>query len=206
MSKINELFTEKFRPKSISQLIATERVKSELNQGLYQNLLFFGQAGTGKTSGLFILAENHPKLYINASLERGIDTVREKISKFCSTISLEGGKENLKCVILDECLEENEEIRIGSVNDFSNVKLKDLELNKIYYCVSLNMNTLELENDTCEIILDKEDEVYEIELENGKKILVTANHPFVLINKENNNVFLKSINDGLNEMDELIIF
>jgi len=103
MSKISELFTEKFRPKNLNQLIVPPRIKTELQMGLTQNVLLYGAPGTGKTSSLFILAENHPNLYINASSERGIDTVREKISKFCSTISLEGGAENLKCVILDEC-------------------------------------------------------------------------------------------------------
>ena len=102
MSKVNDLFTEKFRPKNLNELIAPERVKSELNKGLVQNLLLYGTPGTGKTSTLFILAEGHQKLYINASSERGIDTVRDTIPKFCSTISLDGGKENLKCVILDE--------------------------------------------------------------------------------------------------------
>jgi len=102
MSAIQELFTEKFRPKNLSQLIVPERIKAQLNKGLIQNLLLHGSAGTGKTSTLFILAEGHPTLYINASSERGIDTIREKISSFCSTISLDGGRENLKCVILDE--------------------------------------------------------------------------------------------------------
>jgi len=102
MSAIQELFTEKFRPKNLNQLIVPPRIKSELDKGLIQNLLLYGSAGTGKTSTLFILAENHPTLYINASSERGIDTIREKISNFCSTISLDGGRENLKCVILDE--------------------------------------------------------------------------------------------------------
>ena len=100
--KVSELFTEKLRPKNLNQLIAPARIKAELAQGLTQNILLYGSAGTGKTSSLFILAENHRYLYINASSERGIDVIREKISKFCSTISLEGGSENLKCVILDE--------------------------------------------------------------------------------------------------------
>lgn len=96
------LFTEKFRPKDLNQLIAPERIKNELNKGLIQNLLLYGSAGTGKTSTLFILSKPHTTLYINASSERGIDTLRDKIGKFCSSISLEGGREKLKCVILDE--------------------------------------------------------------------------------------------------------
>jgi replication factor C small subunit len=101
-SIINELFTEKFRPKKLEHLIAPSRVKDELSKGLIQNLLLFGSPGTGKTSTLWILANGHPTLYINCSSERGIDTIREKITSFCSTMSLDSGYENLKCVILDE--------------------------------------------------------------------------------------------------------
>ena len=101
-SIVTELFTEKFRPKDFASLIAPPRIKNELSRGLVQNLLLYGSAGTGKTSTLFILAKPYTTLYINASQERGIDTLREKIGKFCATISLEGGKEKLKCIILDE--------------------------------------------------------------------------------------------------------
>jgi replication factor C small subunit len=99
---IQELFTEKFRPKDLANLIAPPRIKNELTKGLIQNLLLHGSAGSGKTSTLFILSQPYTTLYINASSERGIDVIREKIGKFCSTISLEGGREKLKCVILDE--------------------------------------------------------------------------------------------------------
>jgi len=102
MSITNELFTEKFRPKSLDQLIAPQRIKSELSRGVIQNLLLHGSAGTGKTSSLFIISEPYTNVYINASSQRGIETVRETIPRFCSTISLEGGKEKLKVVILDE--------------------------------------------------------------------------------------------------------
>jgi len=99
---IKQLFTEKFRPKDLKTLIIPPRIRNELSRGLVQNLLLYGSAGTGKTSALFILSKPYTYLYINASQERGIDTLREKISKFCATISLEGGKEKLKCIILDE--------------------------------------------------------------------------------------------------------
>jgi len=102
MSQVNELFTEKFRPQKLEQLIAPERVKSQLKHGLIQNLLLFGSPGTGKTSTLFILAKNHPYLYINASDQRGIDIIRDNVVPFCSSISLEEGREKLKCIILDE--------------------------------------------------------------------------------------------------------
>lgn len=99
---IAQLFTERFRPSSLADLIAPNRIKNELSKGLVQNLLLYGSAGTGKTSTLFILSKPYTTLYINASSERGIDTLRDKIGSFCATISLLDGKERLKCIILDE--------------------------------------------------------------------------------------------------------
>jgi hypothetical protein len=101
-SVIPQLFTERFRPKELSSLIAVPRIKNELSKGLVQNLLLFGSPGTGKTSTLFILSQNHPTLYINAREDANIEMLRNRVSKFCSTMSLDGGKEKLKCVILDE--------------------------------------------------------------------------------------------------------
>ena len=102
MSVVNQLFTEKFRPKDLGQLIAPPRIKDELQRGLVQNLLLYGTQGTGKTSTLHILAQGHTTLYINASSEGRIDVLRERIGKFCSGMSLMDGREKLKCVILDE--------------------------------------------------------------------------------------------------------
>ena len=119
MSTVNELFTEKFRPKELASLIAPPRIKNELSKGLFQNLLLYGSAGTGKTSTLFILSKGYTTLYINASSERGIDTLRDKIGKFCATISLEGGKEKRKCVILDEL--------DGATNEFFNAFKASME-------------------------------------------------------------------------------
>src|SRR5690606_37316698 len=66
------------------------------------HLLFEGPAGCGKTSAAKILAQdslNCQYLYINASDESGIDTVRNKIVSFTQTKSFDG---NIKIVILDE--------------------------------------------------------------------------------------------------------
>jgi len=99
---VKQLFTEKFRPKELNLLIAPPRVKEELSKGLVQNILLYGGPGTGKTSTAWILAKGHTTKYINASSERGIDTIRDEISKFCASMSLMDGNEQLKCVILDE--------------------------------------------------------------------------------------------------------
>lgn len=47
-SPVKELFTEKFRPQKLEQLIAPKRIKSELSKGLVQNILLHGSPGIGK--------------------------------------------------------------------------------------------------------------------------------------------------------------
>lgn len=207
MSVTRELFTEKFRPKDLNLLIAPPRIKDELSRGLVQNLLLYGSPGVGKSSSLFILAnpKDDTTMYVNGSSEGGVETVRRDIPRFCASMSLMGGKEQLKCVIIDECLEESEEVRIGTIDNYKSIPLKDLEKNKVYECVSMNIETGELENDTCEIISDKEDEIYEVELEDGKTIKVTDNHPFMVLN-ENGIICQKTIKDGLNSTDQIIVF
>lgn len=109
---VQELFTEKFRPRSLDQMILPDRIESLVKTGeLHQNLLLYGPPGLGKTSLAKVLCgynpntnkyEKYPTLYINVSDETGIDIVREKISMWCSTSSIMDGKENIKVVILDE--------------------------------------------------------------------------------------------------------
>jgi DNA polymerase III delta prime subunit len=99
----NILLNEILRPKTIEQLILPPRIKSIIGDGsLKQNFLFYGGAGLGKTSAAKVLASKYPYIYINCSDETGVDTVREKINKWCSTISVLDGAESIKVVILDE--------------------------------------------------------------------------------------------------------
>jgi len=100
---IQELFTEKFRPKTLEQMILPERIRKSIGNGeLQQNYLFYGSPGLGKTSLAKVLANNYPYLYINVSDESSVDVIREKITNWCSTISLLDGAEKYKVVILDE--------------------------------------------------------------------------------------------------------
>jgi DNA polymerase III delta prime subunit len=96
------LWTERYRPTDLDELIVPDRVFNKLKNGVYQNLLFYGGPGSGKTSSAKILASNHPHMYINCSSETGVDVVRTKITEFCSTLSVIDGEKKLKVVILDE--------------------------------------------------------------------------------------------------------
>jgi len=99
-----ELWVEKYRPTTLEEYVGNEIIKDKitdyLKQGSIQNLLFHGVAGTGKTTLAKLIAKNLncDLLYINASDERGIDTIREKIIPFASSMSFN----DVKIVILDE--------------------------------------------------------------------------------------------------------
>jgi DNA polymerase III delta prime subunit len=99
-----ELWVEKYRPQTLKEYVGNETIKNKiadyLKQGSIQNLLFHGVAGTGKTTLAKLIAKNLncDLLYINASDERGIDTIRDKIIPFASSMSFN----DVKIVILDE--------------------------------------------------------------------------------------------------------
>lgn len=100
---IQELFTEKYRPQTLDQTILPPRIRKTIGDGkLHQNYLFYGPPGLGKTSLAKVLAKTYPTLYINVSDESSVDVIREKITGWCSTISLLDGAEQFKVVILDE--------------------------------------------------------------------------------------------------------
>jgi DNA polymerase III delta prime subunit len=101
---IQALFTEKYRPKNLDDLILPERVMNKFKDGLTQNMLFAGSPGTGKTSTAKAIVQQFdlPYLYINASTDTSVDVIRTRITDFCSTMSFLDDQGKFKVVILDE--------------------------------------------------------------------------------------------------------
>ena len=98
------LWVEKYRPDTLDGYVGNqaivEKVKVYLQNGDVPHLLLFGSAGTGKTTLAKLIANNIDcdLMYVNASDENNVDTVRDKIKNFASTI----GFRQWKLIILDE--------------------------------------------------------------------------------------------------------
>ncbi len=108
---MKELWVEKYRPKSLDEVVGqeeiVERLKAYAKTGNLPHLLFAGPAGTGKTTSAIALArdmfgENWRQNYfeLNSSDERGIDTVRTKVKEIARLAPF--GGTNFKIIFLDE--------------------------------------------------------------------------------------------------------
>ena len=100
----NSLLVEKYRPTKLENYVGNNSIKTKISKYLeqndIQNLIFYGPAGTGKTTLAKLIVQNLDcdSIYINASDERGIETIRDKVQSFASVASFKP----LKVVILDE--------------------------------------------------------------------------------------------------------
>ncbi|GAA5911033.1 replication factor C subunit 2, partial [Sporobolomyces salmoneus] len=112
-------WVEKYRPKNLEEVAAQDHttavLKKTLTSSNLPHMLFYGPPGTGKTSTILALCKQlfGPELYrsrvleLNASDERGISVVREKIKNFAKTTVTTNHDPNFpappfKIVILDE--------------------------------------------------------------------------------------------------------
>lgn len=106
------LLSEKYRPKTLDDVILLPRIRKVFENGLNQNVILHGHFGTGKTTLARILigryTKDKPFLEINSSFYTSIDTLREKIDSFCSKVymgfDIESSitADSMKYVFLDE--------------------------------------------------------------------------------------------------------
>ena len=93
------------KPNTIADVYLKDSARKTINNfiksGSNGNFLFYGDQGTGKTTTALALCEdiNAEYLLINASSDNGIDTIRETITRFCQSKSIDGRR---KVVIFDE--------------------------------------------------------------------------------------------------------
>jgi len=100
----NSLWTEKYRPYKLEDYVGNEHLKSKvegyLETGDVPHLLLYGKAGTGKTTlaKLIVRSLDCDYMIINASDENNVETVRNKVKNFASSM----GFKKYKIIILDE--------------------------------------------------------------------------------------------------------
>ena len=100
----NNLWVEKYRPTKLVDYVGNEHLKSKvegyLETGEIPHLLLYGKAGTGKTTlaKLIVKSIECDYMIINASSENNVDTVRNKVTNFASSM----GFKPFKIILLDE--------------------------------------------------------------------------------------------------------
>lgn len=105
-----ELFTEEYRPKTWEEMVGQKEVVGGVRKMVESNnlshLLFYGNAGVGKTTLALVIVRSlfgedwkSNFLELNASDERGIGTIREKVKEFAKVKPLNAG---FKVIFLDE--------------------------------------------------------------------------------------------------------
>ncbi len=108
-------WSEKYRPDSVKSILYHDKIKISIENYIKNNklphLLFYGPPGTGKTSTIITYAKHYYNedfenmtLILNASEERGIETVRNRIKQFVISDGLKQNKDSppFKLIILDE--------------------------------------------------------------------------------------------------------
>ena len=173
----HSIWAEKYRPSKLSDYVGNDTLKAKVKQYIETNdiphLLLYGSAGTGKTT-LAKLITNSIKcdmLYINASDENGIDTVRVKIKNFACNI----GFNPLKVIVLDECLDENTRVWVLRDGKEQPVFIKNLD-DKNDLVKSYNTKTEQVEWMPFTLFDKGTQEVYKISLENGEVVICTPDH------------------------------
>lgn len=104
------IWTEKYRPDTLSEVVGQEKIVERLSAFVEEDsiphIMFAGPAGTGKTTCAVAMAKDlygdewrQNFMETNASEERGIDVVREKIKDFARTKAINA---DYKIIFLDE--------------------------------------------------------------------------------------------------------
>lgn len=171
------LWTERYRPSKLEDYVGNEHLKSKvagyLESGDIPHLLLYGKAGTGKTTlaKLIVNSVECDYMIINASDENNVDTVRNKVKGFASSM----GFKPFKIVVLDECLGENTLVTVLRDGKEQKIPIKDLnEKSDLVKSYNIDVNQIQWRPF---YLWDKgEQPVYEIELENGEVVVCTEDH------------------------------
>lgn len=189
----NSLWVERYRPSRLDDYIGNEFLKERVSNFLEDNdiphLLFHGRAGTGKTTISKLIANTMDCDYmiINASDENNVDTVRDKVKGFASTV----GFKDKKIMILDECLDENTMVWILRDGVEQSIAIKDVN-DKTDLVKSYNTEENRVEYRPFMLWDRGVQDVFEIELENGEVVVCTSTHKWYVEDENGDHKVVKT--------------
>jgi replication factor C small subunit len=190
-----EIWIEKYRPQSLDDIhgqeAIVERLQSYIEQDDIPHLLFSGPAGVGKTTAATAIArqvygEDNWRgnfLELNASDQRGIDVVRDRIKGFAR--SSFGG--DFRIVFLDEadslCVPPGTEVVTGypSSPEVKPIEEVSAEGEPI---PSVDFETNEIQSDKGRLVDSGTADFLEVKLEDGRSITASPTHPFFVVGED----------------------
>jgi len=171
---------KKYIPKSWSEIFGQNEVVKTLKKykdiSDLPHLLFVGPPGVGKTACAYVLAKELgvTVVELNASDERGIDVVREKIK----TLLFTSGE---RIILLDEadslCLHPETEIIVNKEKR----KIKEV-VNQKFKTLSYDFQKKEIVESNARCIDSGKNFLYRVVLDDGREIICSENQPFFDIN------------------------
>jgi len=215
----NEVWVERFRPESLTEVIGHDKTIARLQDWVdddsMPNLLLHGPAGTGKTATVVAFAKDKygdrwssNLIEMNASDERGIDVVRDRIKSLAKQSP--AGDFGYKIIYLDEadslCLPPGTEVITGYPSE-SNQEIKKIEnvSTDSEPIPSVDFETNKIQSDKGKAIETGTQDFYKMELSDGREVIASLNHPFFTVQQESQKLIEKELGE-LSEGDEIADF
>jgi len=188
----DEVWIEKYRPATLDAVVGQEAITSRLSGYVERedlpHLLFSGPAGVGKSSAAIAIAhERYGEdweqnfLELNASDERGIDVVRDRIKSFARSSF---GGFDYRVIFLDEadsmCVPPGTEV-VTRYPSTPEVKPIEEVAEHGEPVPSVDFKTNEIQSDKGRIVNSGIADFFEVELEDGRQIVASLSHPFFVV-------------------------
>jgi replication factor C small subunit len=192
-----EVWLEKYRPQRLEDVLGqeaiVERLQSYVDRDDISHMLFAGPAGVGKTTSALAIArelygddwEEH-FLELNASDERGIDVVRDRIKSFARTSF---GGVNYRIIFLDEadalCVPPGTEVVTGYPSSPEIKRIEEVAEDG-EPIPSVDFETNEIQSDKGKLVDSGVADFFELELEDGRSVQASLTHPFFVVEEDGN--------------------
>ncbi len=188
----DEIWIEKYRPQTLEDIVGQEQIVERLQSYVARDdlphLMFSGEAGVGKTTSSQAVARDlygedwqEHFLELNASDQRGIDVVRERIKSFARSSF---GGHDYRIIFLDEadslCVPPGTEVVTGYP---SKPEVKPIEevAEDGEPVPSVDFETNEIQSDKGRLVDSGVADFFELELEDGRTTIASPTHPFFVV-------------------------